>query len=163
MEIPPEYQISIRIDCFCCVNDGSRTCAGCDATGEQRHAARCAKRCNVARTERDATNFVRSERQADEAYSRHRAELPLCFRRRKTAAADSEREVQPRCTRRARGNQWYFGMKVHIAVDSKEGIVHSVCSRAASVADKHMLSNLLQGDEGKIWRFRRRHSIFLGK
>ena len=54
-------------------------------------------------------------------------------------------------------------MKVHIGVDSKEGIVHSVCSRAASVADKHMLPNLLHGDERTIWRFRRRHSIFSGE
>jgi IS5 family transposase len=29
-----------------------------------------------------------------------------------------------------KGKQWYFGMKAHIGVDSKEGIVHSVCSTA---------------------------------
>jgi IS5 family transposase len=50
-----------------------------------------------------------------------------------------------------KGNQWYFGMKAHIGVDSKEGIVHSVCSTAASVADKHMLLDLLHGNERKVW------------
>ncbi len=44
-----------------------------------------------------------------------------------------------------KGNQWYFGMKAHIGVDSKEGIVHSVCSTAASVSDVHMLPELLHG------------------
>ena len=50
-----------------------------------------------------------------------------------------------------KGNQWFFGMKAHIGVDSKQGIVHSVCSSAASVADKHMLPDLLHGDERKVW------------
>ena len=50
-----------------------------------------------------------------------------------------------------KGNQWYFGMKAHIGVDSKEGIVHSLCSTAASVADKHMLPDLLHGAERKVW------------
>jgi len=30
-----------------------------------------------------------------------------------------------------KGNQLFFGMKAHIGVDSKEGIVRSVCSTAA--------------------------------
>ena len=36
-------------------------------------------------------------------------------------------------------------------VDSKEGIVHSVCSTAASVSDVHMLPDLLHGEEKKVW------------
>src|ERR1700739_3717959 len=35
-----------------------------------------------------------------------------------------------------KGNQWYFGAKAHIGVDSKETVVHSVATSAASVADK---------------------------
>jgi IS5 family transposase len=50
-----------------------------------------------------------------------------------------------------KGNQLYFGMKAHIGVDSRQGIVHSVCSTAASVADKHMLPDLLHDDERKVW------------
>ncbi len=50
-----------------------------------------------------------------------------------------------------KGKQWFFGAKAHIGVDSKEGIVHSVCTSAASVADKHMLADLLHGEERKVW------------
>jgi IS5 family transposase len=50
-----------------------------------------------------------------------------------------------------KGQQWYFGAKAHIGVDSKSGIVHSVCTSAASVADKHMLPDLLHGAEKKVW------------
>jgi IS5 family transposase len=42
-------------------------------------------------------------------------------------------------------------MKAHIGVDSKQGHVHSLCSTAASVADKHMLPDLLHGEERKVW------------
>jgi len=36
-------------------------------------------------------------------------------------------------------------------VDSKEGHVHSLGTSAASVADKHMLPDLLHGEERKVW------------
>lgn len=36
-------------------------------------------------------------------------------------------------------------------MDSKQGTVHSVCTSAASVADKHMLPHLLHGEETKVW------------
>jgi IS5 family transposase len=49
-----------------------------------------------------------------------------------------------------KGNQWYLGIKAHIGVDSKEGIVHSVCTTTASVSDIHMLPDLLHGDEKKV-------------
>jgi IS5 family transposase len=48
-------------------------------------------------------------------------------------------------------NQWYFGLKAHIGVDSKEGTVHSVCTSAANVSDVHMLPDLLHGEERKVW------------
>jgi IS5 family transposase len=66
-----------------------------------------------------------------------------------TKNAQGERDPEMHQTRK--GNQWYFGMKAHIGVDSKSGIVHSVCTTAASVADKHMLPDLLHGEERKVW------------
>jgi IS5 family transposase len=36
-------------------------------------------------------------------------------------------------------------------VDSKETVVHSVCTSAASVADVHLLPDLLHGEERKVW------------
>jgi IS5 family transposase len=66
-----------------------------------------------------------------------------------TKNARGERDPEMHQTRK--GNQWYFGMKAHVGVDSKQGIVHSVCSTAASVADKHMLRDLLHGQETRVW------------
>jgi transposase, IS5 family len=50
-----------------------------------------------------------------------------------------------------KGKQYYFGAKAHIGVDCKEGVVHSVCTSAASVHDKHMLPDLLHGEETNVW------------
>jgi IS5 family transposase len=66
-----------------------------------------------------------------------------------TKNASGDRDPEMHQTRK--GNQWYLGMKAHVGVDSKEGIVHSVCSTAASVADKHMLRDLLHGQETRVW------------
>ncbi|HXJ94692.1 MAG TPA: IS5 family transposase [Terriglobia bacterium] len=66
-----------------------------------------------------------------------------------TKNAGGERDPEMHQTKK--GNQWYFGMKAHIGVDAKHGIVHSVCTTAASVADVHMLPDLLHGEERKVW------------
>jgi len=60
-------------------------------------------------------------------------------------------ERDPEMHRTRKGNQWHFGAKAHIGVDSKSGAVHSVCTSAASVSDVHMLPDLLHGNEKKVW------------
>ncbi len=50
-----------------------------------------------------------------------------------------------------KGNQWYFGMKAHVGVDSKQGIVHSAAATPANTADSKVLPELLHGKERKVW------------
>ena len=50
-----------------------------------------------------------------------------------------------------KGNQWYFGMKAHIGVDSQTKVIHSVAATAANVADSAMLPDLLHGGETRVW------------
>ena len=66
-----------------------------------------------------------------------------------TKNRSGERDPEMQQTRK--GKQWDFGLKAHIGVDSKQGHVHWVCTSAASVADKHMLPDLLHGEERKGW------------
>jgi IS5 family transposase len=68
-----------------------------------------------------------------------------------SSTKNEKKERDPAMHQTRKGNQWYFGMKAHIGVDSKEDIVHSVCSTAASVSDMHMLPELLHGNEKKVW------------
>ena len=50
-----------------------------------------------------------------------------------------------------KGNQWYFGMKAHVGVDSKTKIIHSAAVTAAHVADATVLPELLHGEETRVW------------
>jgi len=50
-----------------------------------------------------------------------------------------------------KGQQWYFGMKAHIGVDSKMKLIHSVVATPANVADATVLPDLLHGEETKVW------------
>ena len=68
-----------------------------------------------------------------------------------SSTKNSKKERDPAMHQTRKGQQWYFGTKAHIGVDSKETVVHSVATSAASVADKHMLPDLLHGAEKKAW------------
>jgi IS5 family transposase len=50
-----------------------------------------------------------------------------------------------------KGNQWYFGMKAHIGVDSRTKVIHAVVATAANVHDSVCLPDLLHGGETKVW------------
>jgi len=50
-----------------------------------------------------------------------------------------------------KGNQWCFGMKAHIGVDSQTRLIHSVAATAANVHDSQLLGDLLHGDETRVW------------
>jgi IS5 family transposase len=41
----------------------------------------------------------------------------------------------PQMHQTKKGNQWFFGLKAHIGVDEATGLVHSVVTTAANVAD----------------------------
>jgi len=50
-----------------------------------------------------------------------------------------------------KGNQWYFGMKAHIGVDSKSKLIHSVVATSANVHDSVVIGDLLHGNETRVW------------
>jgi len=50
-----------------------------------------------------------------------------------------------------KGNQWFFGMKAHIGVDRDSGLVHTIVSTAANVADVTQTGKLLHGKEKAVY------------
>ena len=50
-----------------------------------------------------------------------------------------------------KGNQWYFGMKAHIGVDSQSGLVHTVTGTATHVGDVTETAKLLHGEETTVF------------
>lgn len=68
-----------------------------------------------------------------------------------SSTKNREKSRDPEMRQTKKGNQWYFGMKAHIGVDSKTKIIHSVAATAANVHDSQVLEDLLHGDETRIW------------
>jgi IS5 family transposase len=50
-----------------------------------------------------------------------------------------------------KGQQWHFGMKLHIAVDTGSGLVPSASVTAGNVHDSQELPNLLHGQERRLY------------
>ena len=50
-----------------------------------------------------------------------------------------------------KGNNWYFGMKAHIAVDADSGLVHHQICTSANVHDLRVVDQLLHGREKHVF------------
>lgn len=65
-----------------------------------------------------------------------------------TKNATESRDPEMRSTRK--GHNWHFGMKVHVGTD-KRGLVHTLTTTHAAVADIKQLDELLHGQEQEIY------------
>lgn len=68
-----------------------------------------------------------------------------------SSTKNKEGKRDPEMSQTKKGNQWYFGMKGHIGVDADSGLVHSVETTTAKVADIRMLPVLLTGEEKAVF------------
>jgi IS5 family transposase len=68
-----------------------------------------------------------------------------------SSTKNSTGQRDPEMHQTKKGRQWHFGAKAHIGVDSREVVVHSVATTAASVAEAQVLPDLLHGEEKKVW------------
>lgn len=50
-----------------------------------------------------------------------------------------------------KGNEWHFGMKMHIGVDESLGLIHSLTTTPANVHDITQADQLLHGKEKRVW------------
>jgi len=71
-----------------------------------------------------------------------------------TKNKDGRRDPEMHQTKK--GNQWHFGMKVHIGVDADSGLVHTVVGTAANVNDVTQAAALVHGRPGSGCLCRRR-------
>jgi transposase, IS5 family len=68
-----------------------------------------------------------------------------------SSTKNRQKERDPEMHQTKKGNQWYFGMKAHIGVDSRTKLIHSIAATAAHVHDSQMLPKLLHGQETRVW------------
>src|SRR5690242_19897225 len=68
-----------------------------------------------------------------------------------SSTKNRQKARDPEMHQTKKGNQWYFGMKAHIGVDSRTTLIHSVVATPANVADGTVLPELLHGRETRVW------------
>ena len=68
-----------------------------------------------------------------------------------SSTKNADRARDPEMHQTKKGNQWHFGMKVHIGADSKSGLVHSASVTPANVHDSRELPRLLHGNETRLY------------
>ena len=68
-----------------------------------------------------------------------------------SSTKNEQKERDPEMHQTKKGNQWYFGMKGHIGVDSKSGMIHSAAVTPANTHDSRVIEHLLHGNETRVW------------
>lgn len=67
-----------------------------------------------------------------------------------SSTKNSTNSRDPEMRQTKKGNMWYFGMKVHVGTD-RRGVVHSLITTHAAVADITQMEGLLHGEEHEVF------------
>lgn len=62
-----------------------------------------------------------------------------------------DKQRDPDMHQAKKGNQWHFGMKLHIGTDADSGLVHTMVTTAANVSDVTQAGALLHGEEKDVY------------
>lgn len=68
-----------------------------------------------------------------------------------TSTKNEHRKRDPEMHQTKKGSEWHFGMKAHIGVDAASGLVHTLVTTAAHVADIAKTTELLHGKEEIVY------------
>jgi len=67
-----------------------------------------------------------------------------------TSTKNQDGKRDPEMHQTKKGNEWHFGMKMHIGVDDTFGLIHSIKTTSANVHDISVSEDLLHGKEKRI-------------
>ena len=68
-----------------------------------------------------------------------------------TSTKNKSGQRDPEMHQTKKGNEWHFGMKMHIGVDESIGLIHSIATTAANEHDITQTDKLLHGKEKRVW------------
>ena len=68
-----------------------------------------------------------------------------------SSTKNAEGERDPEMHQTKKGQQWYFGMKMHVGVDSQSKVIHTVAVTPANTADCKVMGQLLHGQETRVY------------
>lgn len=68
-----------------------------------------------------------------------------------TSTKNQSGQRDPEMHQTKKGNEWHFGMKMHIGVDETFGVIHSLETTPANTHDITQTEHLLHGQEDNFW------------
>ncbi|NRA89272.1 MAG: IS5 family transposase [Rhizobiales bacterium] len=68
-----------------------------------------------------------------------------------TSTKNKTNKRDPEMSQTKKGNEWHFGMKMHIGVDDATGCIHGINTTSANKHDITSVDKLLHGKEERIW------------
>ena len=68
-----------------------------------------------------------------------------------SSTKNEKKERDPEMHQTKKGDQWHFGMKVHIGVDAESGYVHTITGTPANVHDVTEAHNLVRKDDTEVY------------
>jgi IS5 family transposase len=68
-----------------------------------------------------------------------------------SSTKNAEGERDPEMHQTKKGQQWYFGMKMHVGFYSQSKVIHTVAVTPANTADCKVLGQLLHGQETRVY------------
>ena len=86
---------------------------------------------------------------------------------------NEKKQRDPEMHQTKKGNQWFFGMKIHVGADVNSGLVHTVSVTPANASDISQLPHLLREDDRAVFgdkgyvsndlkRYARKAGVFWG-
>lgn len=70
-----------------------------------------------------------------------------------SSTKNKKKERDPEMHQTKKGNQWYFGIKMHIGVDADSGMVHSLEATSANVHDVDVAPKLIREDDDVVYGY----------
>jgi IS5 family transposase len=68
-----------------------------------------------------------------------------------SSTKNKQQSRDPEMHQTKKGNQWYFGMKAHIGVDARSGLVHTAGVTSGSVHDATVMDRLIRDDDTTVY------------
>jgi len=68
-----------------------------------------------------------------------------------TSTKNADRRRDPEMKQTKKGNEWFFGAKLHVGVDAGTGYVHTVEVTAANVSDREVAVSLVRDDDEVVY------------
>ncbi len=68
-----------------------------------------------------------------------------------SSTKNAKKSCDPEMHQTKKGNEWHFGMKMHVGVDAESGYVHTIEATSANVHDITVASRLMREDDKVVY------------